>query len=336
MATYGYELNKRESSANSAVMIKREEDRGEAKETQVGIRAESRTDGKKGDEKKIKGDKLIVTKGLTGFWIYFSVRDDSDHGTIIDFCQKRTGKNFGEIRKMLRLWLRNTKPKGVKPNKYKFDLKPLSKNREQVLKQLAKTSIAEKHPYLESRGIKKAIQKSSRFLASVRLDKYNNAIFPHQDELGITGFEIKNFNFMGFSRGGEKALWCSNSFKKDTKLVITESTIDAFSYAQLHPETLNNTRYISVGGTMSNKQRELIKAAMEKILVNNAKNQQEQFQKNQAEVEVIIATDNDEIGEKLADELKELAPSSKINLIRALPQDGKDWNDILTIAKLTL
>ena len=297
MAANGYMLNWRESSTNSAVMTNRD-------------------------------DKLIVAKGTTGFWIYFSVRDDSDNGTIIDFCQNRTGKSFGEIKKELRPWLDVSKPSKLKQNQYKLDLKPVNKNREQVLKKLAKTSVITNHPYLESRGIKESTLNNSRFEASVRLDNYGNAVFPHQDESGITGFEIKNHGFTGFSKGGEKALWCSNSFKSDNNLVITESAIDALSYAQLHPETINSSRFISVGGAMSEKQRRLIKVAMEKIAANNTQ--------NQISTEIIIATDNDEAGENLAKELEELAPQNKTTVTRALPTAGKDWNDTLTTAIPTL
>lgn len=67
MAAYGYVFCKRESRANSAVMVK-------------------------------GGDKLIVAKGYTGFWICFSVRDDLDNGTILDFHQKRTGDSLIAMR----------------------------------------------------------------------------------------------------------------------------------------------------------------------------------------------------------------------------------------------
>ena len=34
-------------------------------------------------------DKIVVRKDKDGHWTYFSVRDDRDHGTIIDFVQRR-------------------------------------------------------------------------------------------------------------------------------------------------------------------------------------------------------------------------------------------------------
>ena len=36
------------------------------------------------------GDKVVIAvNGSNGHWIYFSVRDDADNGTIIDFIQNR-------------------------------------------------------------------------------------------------------------------------------------------------------------------------------------------------------------------------------------------------------
>jgi hypothetical protein len=33
--------------------------------------------------------------------------------------------------------------------------------------------------------------------------------FPHFDQLGLCGYELKNRNFTGFAPGGEKGLWSS-------------------------------------------------------------------------------------------------------------------------------
>ena len=47
-------------------------------------------------------DKVIITRNTNQHWIYFSVRDDGDNGSIIDFHQRRTSDNLGETRKVLR------------------------------------------------------------------------------------------------------------------------------------------------------------------------------------------------------------------------------------------
>ena len=35
------------------------------------------------------GDKIVVNRGADGHYVYFSVRDDDDNGSIIDFVQRR-------------------------------------------------------------------------------------------------------------------------------------------------------------------------------------------------------------------------------------------------------
>lgn len=51
------------------------------------------------------GDKIMVATNQSGHDIYFSIRDDRDNGSIIDFVQKRTETSLGQIRKTLRPWI---------------------------------------------------------------------------------------------------------------------------------------------------------------------------------------------------------------------------------------
>ena len=41
-------------------------------------------------------DKIVIRRDDDGHWIYFSVRDNFDHGTVIDFVQRRGSRNLGE------------------------------------------------------------------------------------------------------------------------------------------------------------------------------------------------------------------------------------------------
>ncbi len=70
-ATYGYCLDRKSSSRNRAVMV------------------------------HPAGDKLIVARGEDGHWVFFSVRDQADNGSIIDFVQKREGGTLGDVRNIL-------------------------------------------------------------------------------------------------------------------------------------------------------------------------------------------------------------------------------------------
>src|SRR6266849_4404877 len=40
-------------------------------------------------------DKIVVKRNGNGHYVFFSVRDDRDHGTLIDFLQKRQGLSRG-------------------------------------------------------------------------------------------------------------------------------------------------------------------------------------------------------------------------------------------------
>ena len=66
-AARGYALDRRESSLNSAVM------------------------------RHPDGDKIVIARHEGGAWVYFSVRDDRDNGTVVDFLQNRGGGNLGEV-----------------------------------------------------------------------------------------------------------------------------------------------------------------------------------------------------------------------------------------------
>src|ERR1017187_4809146 len=87
---------------------------------------------------------------------------------------------------------------------------------------------------------------SERFAGRIRADAHGNAVFPHFDEQGLCGYELKNRNFTGFAKGGEKGLWFSHTKSDDDRLVFCESAINALSYAVLHPA--EHSRYASIGG----------------------------------------------------------------------------------------
>ena len=259
------------------------------------------------------GDKIVVATDTDGHGIYFSVKDDSDNGTIIDFVQNRSSVGLKQVRKELRNWnqLPRTQPaKSISRDKPQ----PISRDRYQIIKAVSRFKVVQEHDYLEKRGISQSILQSDRFMGTVAIDRYGNAIFPHYDKDGITGFTAKNENYTGFSKGGTKALWQSQPNESDRRLVIVESAIDAMSYHQLKSQENPHTRYISTGGTISSSQLDLIKTAMADMTRLGG--------------EIVIATDNDVAGNKLAQTLSKKAPSqSKIS--RDIPSKGKDWNEIL-------
>ena len=284
-ASRGFKLDRRESSRNSAVM------------------------------RHSDGDKIIIARNEGNQnWIFFSVRDDRENGTIIDFVQRREGGNLGQVRKILRGWLESSRPVVQLPL-FVQDLEPVSRDRAGVLAAWERAEKCLALPYLTARGLGPDILSLPIFAGCVRVDRRNNVLFSHYDRSGLCGFEIKNTDFTGFAAGGTKGLWFTRTKPTDKELVLTESAIDALSFHALHKS--NFSRYMSTGGALNPQQPALIRGAIEKL---------------PAGAVVLLAFDNDEGGEKLAAEVKAVAPAGR-EVRRVLPDkmSGKDWNDILKI-----
>ena len=218
------------------------------------------------------------------------------------------------MRKILRGWLGSSRPV-VQLSLFVQDLEPVSRDRVGVISAWERAEKCLSLPYLAARGLSPELLSLSIFANCVRVDRRNNAIFPHYDRSGLCGFEIKNTSFTGFAAGGVKGLWFSQAKATDRELVLTESAIDALSFYALHKS--NFSRYMSTGGALNPQQPALIRGAIEKL---------------PAGAVVLLAFDNDEGGGKLAAEVKAVAPAGR-EVRRVLPDkmSGKDWNDILKI-----
>jgi hypothetical protein len=280
-AEHGYQLDRKESWRGSAVM------------------------------RNANGDKIIIKRGGDGHYLYFSVHRGDDNGSIIDFVQQRMRLSLGAVRKELRPWV----GRAVSPAPFP-ELPKTNKDRIRVESEFSRMTDALRHPYLESeRAIPVAFLEDPRFAGRIRIDARGNAIFPHFDQQGLCGFEIKNVGFTGFAAGGTKGLWSSNENQGDTSLVFCESAIDALSYAALFPD--RHTRYASIGGQLNPLQPQLIREAILAMPKNS---------------KIVSAMDADAQGAKLADIVREaVALSGRDDLAYVFqePFGFKDWNDQL-------
>lgn len=259
------------------------------------------------------GDKIVIARDAASRdWIYFSVRDERDNGTVIDFVQFRDGGNLGKVRQTLRAWLGDACPRPPLPA-YVADLLPVSRDRSAVLAAWERARPCTSLPYLARRGLGPAVLGLPRFAGCLRVDARHNALFPHYDRDGLCGYELKNQNFTGFAPHGTKGLWYSRAETTDGELVLTESAIDAYSYHALHNGPW--TRYMSTGGSLNPQQPALLRGAMEKLPPGAV---------------VLLAFDHDEGGESLVAEVRAVAPAGR-ELRRVLPHvgQGKDWNEAL-------
>lgn len=279
---YGYELDRKESSRTSFVM--RHQD----------------------------GDKIVVAIDADGHSIFFSVHDDRQHGTVIDFVKWKSGANLGQSRQILRQWIAS--PTSLFPVQKRQPLRPIPITHDDTATytkwlRMKPYNQAYSKGYLEKRGL--SADTISRFSQRIGIDEYGNTVFRHDDLLNVTGWEIKNRGFTGFSRGGKKALFgCKIGFLPQKLLspllVFTESAIDVMSYYQLNP---NPGFYLSFAGSISLEQHDLLKYILNRY----------------PDARIIAATDNDPQGEKFADMIHSIRPDST----RAISPIGKDWNNAL-------
>jgi len=292
-ATRGYALDRRASSRNSAVMV------------------------------HPAGDKIIVAKGEDGHWIYFSVRDPADHGSIVDFVQKRQGGTIGDVRKMLRPWIGGTAPAELQrpsASAYVRDLVHIPKDFAEVRARYEAMAPAEgRQRYLEDeRRIPAAVLADPIFADRIRTDTHGAAVFPHYTRGGLLcGYEVKNKGYTGFAAGGSKGLWISRGTAEgDRRLVIAETAIDALSYAAAKPAPI--TRYASTAGELNPEQPELLTAAINSLPDGG---------------EVVLAVDNDDGGTIIGGRIEAaFAAASRPGLSLRYdrpPTPGADWNDEL-------
>lgn len=276
VTTFGYSVDRRESSRTNIVM---------------------RDD---------RNDKIIITQQSTNnHWIYWSDRDQTDKGTIIDFIQKRRHLSIGEVRKELREWCGRVSLSSIHATlKSAPDL-------EQVRATYDSFDFTEKHPYLiNERAIPISTLNHWKFNHRIKIDTHRNAIFPHFANGQICGYEIKNSRFTGFAPGGRRGLWCSVWSNSSINLVITESAIDALSFHALHD--VDDYFYVSLGGQLGKENLSLIQRIA----------QHKQIQT------ITIATDNDSSGDDYYHTINKALEDFNGD-IRRMPPHHKDWNDAL-------
>lgn len=263
-------------------------------------------------------EKIIISMGENGVWMYWNATEQTDAGNIIDFVQNRQNLNLGEVRKELRPWLGESAKIPVRRGgEFDQPLLPITKEKADMYGRLATMQMVKGSQFLNQvRSLPEAITAGQRFAGRIYQDQRSNAVFPHYDREGLCGYEIKNAGFTGFSPGGSKGLWCSRTTEEDDALVIGEAAIDLLSFAALHPS--QTSRYVSTGGAVSPTGLELIARAATKMPKGS---------------KIILAVDHDEAGEKLAGEIKALLCPVVVEACLVsvqMPQGkGEDWNDVL-------
>lgn len=270
---------------------------------------------------KCGGDKILVARAEDGHDLYYNVHDDSDSGSLIDLIQKRaTGRpNLGQVRKELRSWLPGSKKPAIRRPPTERSVRPVvsTKDRGMVLANWARTKPYSATYLTRERGISADTIKAF----GVTEDLQGYACFKHRDITGeVSGYEMKRSKDQDtptrFAAGGDRGLWWAKpGIDPVSRIVITESALDALSYAQMHH--LKGTLYVSTGGS--------IKAAQEEMLAG-------MLAKNNT-AEVVLAHDRDAGGKAMAEQVKALAQQGQ-KVLRHEPGTAKDWNGQLQVRQL--
>ncbi len=267
---------------------------------------------------KNAGSIIIIATSEDRHGIFFDVQGNAS-GSVVDFVMWQKGCNLGYARKYLREYTGQHSfsfPTVQRP----FKLEPVTRDRAGVMAKWERTKPY-RAGYLEGRGLPPST--IVLFSDHIRTDERSNACFLHEDETGITGFEVKNKGFTGFAPGGEKGLFmCRIGEARDTeeqRIIIGESAIDAMSCYQLNP---SDGIYISIAGGLNKTQLELLRRTLAQY----------------PHARIFIATDNDlptpekpePEGEHYYEVISRLCPPTATVIRARPPEPYKDWNDKLT------
>ena len=275
--SYGYVINKKKSTKQSVCLSKANE------------------------------DKIIVSR-KNGVWVYFSVYDTNDSGTIVDFVKHKLQKSYTDTFALLENW----KGELTEMNTNYYVNESSSYEQKRVKQVFSGCKTIDSHPYLAKRGIYSEILRSHRFKDTIMVDRFGNIVFPQFKDNTISALELKNDKLHVFVKGSIKTLWQSNRFKSDTQLIVAETVIDALSYQSLF--SLSDAFYIATSGSPSKNQLNLI------ALISRDFKQ------------IMCIADNDTGGDMMYERLKAVVEHSETNCFvdRYSPQiRGEDWNDVL-------
>jgi hypothetical protein len=267
-----------------------------------------------------RGDEKVVAniEGPHHFW----TNNHGASGSSIDFVMHEERCNLGQARKIMRnlgsFSIANTHQVVVKDSSF---LPPSTDNSNPINKfdeTLLVPATEYVSNYLKSRGLAESTinqMLSQGCIKAYKQSGYFNAALVHRDPDGeIVGAEIRNKGWKAFcgSKAGFFQIKLGSEFKC---LAVTESAIDAMSFAELNPEF--EGLIISTAGTLAHKQI----AAFEKLINRHIK------------LHVYLGQDADIAGNHQAGVLQRIVESTGLMVARLKPKIGKDWNEQLVNVK---
>jgi hypothetical protein len=259
------------------------------------------------------GDRILVSQSAhDGHWVYHSLGgDERDSGTIVDFLLQRDAR--GDMRAVHDACREHLgQPRTAHPD-HRVEAGDISFQREIVIERFVRASLSHNSRYLNERGIRPETLTDARFRETWRVDFRGNVLFPHKDDEGVCGYEVKNRGYTSFASHARKTVWRSRALEGDDRMVVTESAIEALSHFQLHRSS--SARYMSIAGAFGPAALEQLQASTRRL---------------PAGAVVVLAFNHDAGGKELADRLQPRLEAEGRTVTRHFPgRAGADWNDLL-------
>jgi hypothetical protein len=262
-----------------------------------------------------QGAEIIVVKRRSdGVYVYMTVSDGptaTNAGTIIQFEQNRRNVNLGSVRRDLREYFGAANHDTGRP--HTIPMPEAAPDMTEVRRRWHAARQEDRCPYLEQRAISPATLR--HYGDTVRVDAQGNALFAHQDGQGnLIGYEIKGADRTAFAKGGQRGLAVFGRTLAPKRIEVVESGLDALSRAEMQ-RCPDNVLYVSTGGTPGDQ----------------ALDQLRELATRHPEAEIVIGTDRDVAGDRIACIIVErLGERSRVR--RETPI-FKDWNENLQARK---
>ena len=275
-----------------------------------------------------EGDKILIknSPNQNGHWMYKSLVDDQDKGTIVDFMQKR-GFTYQSICGLSSHHLDDRMLKDQQC--LSQEIQDVSASRCIAQEAFEKVKVHEKNNYLHCRGIDRStyehypsvkVGDQAVFALYKDLDHHGKGVMCSTISYGFDSKgSISEDGFVNSAKYFQKGLPRGLSVLVDPDIpvkaiVVTESPIDALSHKQIHKDD-GSTMYISTCGSLS----EGIKKELETVL-GHAK---------AVGLPVTLAFDNDPAGRKMHKVVSELAGVNQLICKDSIPTRYKDWSQEL-------
>ena len=187
-------------------------------------------------------------------------------------------------------------------------------NREKVKESYSKTKAPDMNNIvLQGAGLDQPLIMNG-FKNWVRCKHDEALIFPHKDASGLSGLCVRDELREHYA--GDEGLWLARDYKNSNQIVITNTAMEAMSYAACDAATYGKSLFISPNADeLSNIQVKLFLQTVQKMK-NQAQNPLEK---------IILATTNDSAGAKLANQIEIITPD-EIPTQRDAPEFYPTWN----------